>query len=154
AVRAVQLHAVEARLARAPRALGERGDRLLDVGRRHPLAFEPVQRIRLVRGAQADRVLDAGNVALPAAVTELHDVLAVVPVNGLADFSPERNALVAVDGRVVRDDAAAQLHRHERGDDGADAAPRELLFPVDARLIARAVVVVQTPGDVRPEHAI
>ena len=96
----------------------------------------------------------SGNVALPAAVTELHDELAVVLVDRRANRAPERDALVAVDRRVVRNDAPARMHRHERRDDRADAASGELQFPVDARLVAGAVVVVEAPGDVGAEHPV
>ncbi len=75
---------------------------------RHALALEAVQRVALVGRAQALRVFDAGNVALAAAVTELQDVAAVVLVHGVAERAPEGDRLVAIDGRVVREDAAAQ----------------------------------------------
>ena len=99
-------------------------------------------------------ILDSVDVALPARMTELQDVLAVVLVDGPPDRPPERNPRVVVDHRVVRDDAATQVHRHERRNDGAHAAFGELHFPVDARLVARAVVVVESAGDVRPEDAV
>ena len=67
---------------------------------------------------------------------------------------PERDARVAVDGRVVGHDPPAHRHGDERRDDGADTAARELDFPVDARLIAGSVVVVEASGDVRAEHAV
>ena len=54
AVGAVQLDAVEAGLARAPRAFRERVHRLLDVGDRHRLAAEAVRRIGLAGRAQAE----------------------------------------------------------------------------------------------------
>src|SRR5688572_32446787 len=46
--------------------------------------------------------------------TELHDELAVVRMDGLPHFAPERDPFVAVDHRVVGHDAPAQVHRHER----------------------------------------
>ena len=154
AVGAVQLDAVQPRLARAPRALGEVPDHLLDLGDGHRVALEPVQRIRLAGRRQPARVLDAVDVALPAAVAQLQDELAVVLVDRLADRAPERNLVVVVDHRVVGHDAAAQVHRHERRDDGAHAALGELRLPVDARLVPRAVVVVEAAGDVRPEQPV
>ena len=87
-------------------------------------------------------------------MAELHDELAVVLVDALADLTPERDLVVVVDHRVVRQDAAAHVHRHERRDDRADAAARELLFPVDAGLVAGAVVVVEAAGDARSEDAV
>src|SRR5215208_42187 len=61
---------------------------------------------------------------------------------------------VSVDRGVVRHDPAADLHRDEGRDDRADAALRELQLPVDARPITTAVVVVETPRDVRAENAV
>src|SRR5688572_18452513 len=86
--------------------------------------------------------------------TELHDELAVVRMHGLPHFTPERDPLVAVDHRVVGHDAPAQVDRHERRDNGADPSLRELDFPVEAGLVAGAVVVVETARDVRPEDAV
>ena len=154
AVGAVQLHAVEARVARAPRPLGERGHDLGDVGDGHAVALEAVKRILLVRGALPFRVGQVRHVALPPAVTELQDVPTIVLVHGLAERAPEGDAIVMVDGGVVRDDAATRVHRHERGDDGADAAARELELPVDPHLRAGAVVVVESARDVRPEDPV
>src|SRR6185503_19631864 len=113
-VGAVELDAVEASLARPPRALGKRGDHFLDVGSRHPIALEPVERIFLVGRALALGELQVGDIALPPAVTELHDESAVVRVNGLADFAPEWNPIVLVNRRVVRNDAAAGVDGDKR----------------------------------------
>ena len=154
AVGAVQLHAVEAGLARPARAFGKRRHRLLDVGGRHPLALEAVQRILVVGRAERVLVLDAADVALASRVAQLHDEFTVVLVHRLADGTPERHTLVLVDGGVVRNDASANLHRHERRDDRADTTLGELHFPVDARLVAGTVVVVESAGDVRPEDPI
>ena len=155
AVRAVQLDAVRAGLARAARALAERLDDVLDLLDGHPLALESVQRILVVGRAQTLGVLDAGHVALTAAVAELQDVLAVALAMHLLDeLLPERNARVAVDRRVVRHDAAA--HRTGTNDEMTAPTPplRELDLPVDPRLVARAVVVVEAAGDVRSKHAV
>ena len=141
-------------LARPPGALGEGGHGLGDLRRGHRLAAEPVQRVGLARGREAHRELDAVDVALAPAVAQLHDELAVVLVHGLPHGAPERDVAVVVDHRVVGHDAAAQVHGHERRDDRAHAALGELAFPVDARLVARPVVVVEAPGDVRPEHPV
>ena len=113
AIGAVQLDAVEPRLARPPGAFGKGVDGLRDLGNRHRLAFESVERVSAVGRAQTGGVFDARHVALAAAVTELQDVLAVVLVYGLADLPPERNPLVAIDRRVVRHDPAANQHGHE-----------------------------------------
>jgi hypothetical protein len=153
-VRPVQLDAVEIRVARAPRAFGERGDRLLDVGRRHALALEAMQRILVISRTERVLVFDAADVTLTARVTELHDEAAVELVHRLAHGTPERDALVLVDGGVVGNDAAANLHRHEGRNDGADTTLGELRFPVDPRLIAGAVVIIEAAGDVGTEDPI
>ena len=154
AVGAVQLDAVEPGLARPPRAFGKRVDRLADVGERHLLAAEAVRRVGLAGRAQAGRDFDARDVALTARMAELQDEPAVVLVHRLADRAPERDVPIVVDHRVVRHDPPAQLHRHERRDDRADTAFRELHFPVDARLVAGSVVIVETPRDVRSKEAV
>ncbi len=154
AIGAVELDAVEARLLRPPRALGERLDHFFDLSNRHPLAAETMGRVALVGRAQADRVFDAADVPLPPAVTELHDEPAVVLVDRLPQLAPERNVSIVIDHRVVRDDAAAQVHRYERRDDRPDSPFGELGFPVDARAGPRSVVVVEPSGDVRPDDAV
>src|ERR1041385_6338748 len=87
-------------------------------------------------------------------MAELKNVLALVLVNGLAERLPEGNLVVRVNRRVVRDDSAAYADGHEGADDGAYAAARELDLPVDARLRAGAVVVVETARDVRAEDSV
>src|SRR5207248_1612921 len=88
-VRAVQLHAVEAGRARAARAFGKGVHDFVNVVDRHPLAFEPVQRIGPVGRTLSNRVFDAGHVTLTPTVAELKDVLAVVLVNRLTERLPE-----------------------------------------------------------------
>jgi hypothetical protein len=87
-------------------------------------------------------------------MTELEDVLAVVFVHGLAERAPERNAIVADDRGVVRQDASAGMHRHEGRDDRSHTPTGELDFPVDPRLRAGAVVVVEAARKVRAEYAV
>ncbi len=79
---------------------------------------------------------------------------AVEAVHRFAELRPQRDEVVAVDGRVAGDDAAFHQHRHVGRDDRADAALGELAFPVDARLGERAVLVVEAAGDVRAEDAV
>jgi hypothetical protein len=93
------------------------------------------------------QVVHAAEVHLSPGVVELQDVLAVVLVHLLADGTPEGYLSVVVDGREVGDVAARDGDGDERRDDGADAAARKLLLPVDARLRARAVVVVKPARD-------
>jgi hypothetical protein len=87
-------------------------------------------------------------------MAELEDVFAIVFVHGFAQRTPERNAIVAHDRRVIGQDAPSRMHRDERRDDGAHSAAGELLFPVDARLRAGAIVVVEAARDVRSQNAI
>src|SRR6185503_6977577 len=75
-------------------------------------------------------------------------------VDALAQFSPERDSLVIVYRCVIGDDAPAHLNRHERRDDGSDASACELQLPVDARLIARPIVIVEPPRYIRAEDSI
>src|SRR5438105_1297438 len=87
-------------------------------------------------------------------MAQLENVLAVVLVDGPADRSPERDVPIVIDHRVVRHDPPAQLYGYERRHDRPDASFGELRFPVDARLIARAVVVVEPSRHVRSEHTV
>ena len=154
AVGRVQFDAVESRRASAPGAGGKRGDGLVDLCVGHGDAREAVQRFIALGGAPSLLELDAGDVALPAAMRELHDEPAVVLVDRVAERPPEGDPRVAVDGGVVGDDAATDRHRDERRDDRADAAARELGLPVDARLVARTVVVVEPARHVRAEDTV
>ena len=82
-------------------------------------------------------------------MAELEDVLTVMFVHRLAQRTPERDAIVAHDGGVVGQDAAARMHGHERRDDRANPPAREFQFPIDTRLGAGAVVVIEPARDVR-----
>jgi hypothetical protein len=93
-VGAVQLDAVEARLTRAPRALGEGRDGLADLRGGHRLGLEAVRRVGPLRGAEPHGILDALQVALPSRVTELEDEAAVEPVHRLTHGTPERDVAV------------------------------------------------------------
>ena len=154
AVGAVQLHAVETGLTRSPRARRERLHRLLYLHHRHPLALEPVQRVALVRRAQALLVLDARHITLATGVAQLHDEPAVVLADLHTELVPERDPLVGVDRRVVRDDTTSNRHRHERRDDRPHASPGELHLPVDPSLRTGPVVVVEPARHVRAEDSV
>src|SRR5690606_11909514 len=99
------------------------------------------------------RKFDARNIALSSAMAQLKNELAAVLVHPFAEFAPERNALVAIDGCVVGDDAPSDRHRHEARDNRPYAAAREFGLPVDPVLRPRSVVVVKWAGDVRPHDA-
>src|SRR5215472_3490936 len=57
---------------------------------------------------------------------------------------PEVDAIVAVDCRVVRQDAAANVDRYMRGDDCSDAAPSKAPLEVDPRPGSGTVIVIDT----------
>src|SRR5262249_13198354 len=90
-------------------------------------------------------ILDAGDVLLASGVAKLQDEPAIVFMHRLADRPPERNLVVVVDRCIARNDPSADAHWDKRRDDGSDSAARELHLPVQARLTARSVVVVEPP---------
>ena len=63
-------------------------------------------------GSMEDAYRGAG-VPLPPAVAQLQNELAFVFVNTPGQFAPERNALILVDGGVVRQDSSADRYRHK-----------------------------------------
>ena len=150
----MDLDPVRPGLARPPRPGREAADDLRDVGLRHPLAAQAVDGLGLVGRAPPLLVDDPADVALAARESELDEVPAVVLVHLPDERAPEGDRLVAVDVRVVRDDQAARVHRSVRRDDRTDAAARELEIPVDVRLVAGAVVVVEPPGKARAKDAV
>jgi hypothetical protein len=77
-----------------------------------------------------------------------------VLVDALPELAPERDAVVALDRREVGDDLAALVHGCPGREDRADAAAGELQLPVDPRLRARPVVVVEATGHVGAEDAV
>ena len=116
AVAPVDLDPVELGLARAPRGLREALDDLPDLRDRRPLARQPVDRLRLVRRAEALRVRDARDVALAAGVRDLGQVLAAVlarlPCRARARTgSCRRRRGARSSGRSARADAPACSRR-------------------------------------------
>src|SRR5262245_28858884 len=87
-------------------------------------------------------------------MAQLKNEAAVVLMHATAQLAPERDAFVAVDGRIVRKNSAAHVNGDKRRYDRAYATFGELKLPIDARLVAGAVVVVETPGDVGAEDAV
>src|SRR5262249_23635036 len=87
-------------------------------------------------------------------MAELHDVLTVESVHGRAEPLPQRNKIVTVNRGVVGDDASFHQHRHVGRNDRPDATGGEFAFPIDAGLRERAILVVETARNVRPEDAI
>src|SRR4029078_6428533 len=106
------------------------------------------------RKARLLEVFDFGVVALSSSVAQLHDVLTVVFLNLLADRAPERDLVVVVDHGVIRQDAAFEVDWNKRGDNRADAAPREFFSPVDAGLPARPVVVIESTRNAGPKQPV
>lgn len=161
AVAGVQLDAIRSCLQGATRCSAKPADDLGDLRARRFLPAQTVEEVRLVgRGVRPagalvpHPVLHARNVLLPAGVRKLKNVLTVERVDLPDELPPERDALVAVDRRVVRQDAPADVHGRVRRDDRPDAASREPLLEVDPRSCPGAVVVVDAAGDTRADQPI
>src|SRR5215469_7431712 len=152
----MQLHAVEAGFARAPGAGGEGFDKMIDLGLAGGAAEKAMQRFLAARRAQRRTVgiVHAREIHLPAGMAELHDVLAVEPVHGRAEPLPQWNKIIAVNRGVVGDDASLHQHRHVGRNDRPDATGGKLTFPIDAGLGERAILVVESTRNVRPEDPI
>ena len=153
-VRARKLDAVEARLPGPPGGGRELVDHVPDLGDRQRPAGETADGLGVVRRAQRRLVPQPRQDALPAREDELDDVLAVVLVDSLSEFTPERDLVVGVQVCIAGDDVPAFMDRGVRRDDRPDSAPRELQVPVNPCLRARAVVVVEAAGDARTEDAV
>jgi hypothetical protein len=67
---------------------------------------------------------------------------------------PEVDAIVAVDRRVVRQDATADVHRYMRGDDCSDAAASKPPLEIDPRSGSGAVIVIDTSRNAGSEQPI
>src|SRR5262245_15892648 len=67
---------------------------------------------------------------------------------------PEVDAIVAVDRRVVRQDAAANVDRYMRGDDCSDAAASKAPLEVDPRPGSGTVIVIDTSRNAGSEQPI
>ena len=144
AVRACELHAVEAGFARATGSLRRTPDDAAGSPRRvMRVAGKPLTGSARSLELHAGQRLQAGHHPLAAGEDELDDVAAIELVDAPAQLAPERERLVGVDVRVAGDDVPAGVHRRVRRDDRADPAAREADVPVDAHLRARAVVVVE-----------
>jgi hypothetical protein len=74
----------------------------------------------------------------------LQDVLAALGMYRFDHVVPEVDAIVAIDRRVVRQDAAANVDRYMRGDDCSDAAASKAPLEVDPRPGSGAVIVIDT----------
>ena len=96
----------------------------------------------------------AGDVPLPPGVRELEDVLAAVLVHALAELAPERHAVVALDRRVAGTIRPARSTPHQAETIAPTPAAGEPQLPVDPRLRAGAVVVVEAARDARAEDPV
>src|SRR5215471_4658474 len=67
---------------------------------------------------------------------------------------PEVDAIVAVDRRVVRQDAAANVDRYMRGDDCSDAAASKAPLEVDPRPGSGTVIVIDTSRNAGSEQPV
>jgi hypothetical protein len=73
---------------------------------------------------------------------------------GFDHVVPEVDAIIAVDRRLVRQDAAADVDRHMRGDDCSDAAARKAPLEIDPRLGSGAVIVIDTSRNAGSEQPV
>ncbi len=136
AVGSMQLDAIEAGFLRPQRSLGEVLDDVLDFRVVHRLADDTVERVGSARRALRVLVfvLDTPLVLLAAGVAELHDELAAVLMDALADLTPELDLVIVVDHGVVHHDPSPDADRGIRRDDAANSPSGELLFPIDSRV--------------------
>jgi hypothetical protein len=127
-----------------------------DLSAGHRLTQQAVKRIGRVSGTQSAvvKVFHAGDVPLAATVAELHDVLAIVFVDLLSKFAPERNLVVIVYEGVIGQDATAHRNGNVRRNNCPDSAARKFFFPVDARLSADAVVVIEAARNIRAKDSV
>src|SRR5262245_41780383 len=93
-------------------------------------------------------IFHAGQILLPSGVAELEYELATMLVNRIAQGFPESNVVVTVNRGVIGNNTATNADRHKRTDDRADPSARKLDFPVNARLGARAIVIVESSGNI------
>ena len=116
AVGAVGFHAIQAGFASAARALSEIVNGAPNIFARHHARVEAVESFRAIGGAErlAELVLHAGHVLLASTVAELQNEAAIVRMYAFADFAPEGNLVVAIDGGVVGHDAPMNGDGHER----------------------------------------
>jgi hypothetical protein len=128
----------------------------MDFVNRHRLAKESMKTILFAGGRKTrmHKVFDSGDIALATGVTELYQEFAVVLVDGLSYFPPKWDLIVVVHHGVVGQDAAADVYGTEGRDDGTHSAARKAFFPVDSRLSPRSVVIVPSPGYVRPKKTV
>ena len=113
-----------------------------------------MQGIGLGGGTPTFGILNALHIALPAAMAELHDELAIEIVDALAHFFPEGNLVVGIHHGVVRQDAAAAMNGDEGRDDGRYATAGESGFPIDAGWATGTVVVIEAPRHVGADEPV
>src|SRR4030095_14935823 len=144
----MQLDTVQARFPGAAGAFGKSLYRLPDLSDRHALALEPMQGPSPAGGAQPFGKLDSLEIPLPSGVAQLHYEFRAVLVDRLPESPPERYPGVTVDPGIVGNDASLQLDRNEGRDDCTHSAARELNLPVDAGLVSRAIIVIESARDI------
>jgi hypothetical protein len=87
-------------------------------------------------------------------MAQLHQKPAVMLVDAFADFPPERNIGVPVNGGVVGNDASLYRDGYEGGNNGSNAAAGKFQLPVDAGRVAGTVVIVESAGYVGTENSV
>jgi hypothetical protein len=73
---------------------------------------------------------------------------------GFDNVVPEVDAIVAVDRRIIRQNAAAGVDRYMRGDDRSDAAASKAPLEIDPRPGSGAVIVIDTSRNAGSEQPV
>src|SRR4051812_23741605 len=152
----MQLDAVEAGFAGAPRAMCEGIDQLLDLSGTHRAAEEPVQGFFPAgwAGSRTVLVVYTRHVHLPARVAELHDELAVKAVDSLSQLFPEWDEVVAVDRCIASNDPSFHCDRNVGRNNRTHATLGELALPIDPRLCQGAVFVIESARNIGPKDPV
>lgn len=133
-MRGVKLDAVQTCLSSAARAVRKMLNGLFNLLQCHSLAEESMERVHVSCGREPfiHQILSSAHISLTAGVTELHDEFAVILMDALAHRSPERDLIVVVDHRVVRQYAAADMNGNKRRNDRSDSSASEFCLPINA----------------------
>src|SRR5262252_7156466 len=161
----MQLDAVDTSPAGALRPVHKPLDELLDLGPARGSSGEAMKAVPAVSRAERPTVetpqrrlrieiLYPRQILLPTRHRELQDIFASLGMYGFDHVVPEVDAIVAVDRRVVRQDAAADVDRYMRGDDGSDTAASKAPLEVDPRLGSGTVIVIDTSRNAGSEQPV
>src|SRR5215831_1689 len=141
----MQLDPVDTSPAGALRPVHKPLHKLLDLGPARGSSGETMKAVPAVSRAERltvetpwrrsrIEILYPRQVLLPTRHRKLQDVLASLGMYGFDHIVPEVDAIVAVDRRVVWQDAAADVNRYMRRDDCSNAAASKPPLEIDPRL--------------------